>query len=173
MSTAGSFLSEASIADSDLVRLSFDLRDGGLAAETAVALVEWAVTEFAMGRCAYLAAAVSRAASRDHFVAFVHPDGRLAHAAVALSPQAHGQPLAGNGADILGKRPLRAIEKEVRSLCGPVRVEVGLLPDDLDPDEERGLLAFAAGLPWFRGLAGTNDNLVAAAAALGFRSAQA
>lgn len=157
----------ATLADSDLVKLSFALRDEGVDAGTATGLVGWAVQEFAMGRCAYLAAAVCRAASREHFVAFVHPDGRMAHAVVALSPQ-HGLPLAGNGADILGKRPLGQIEREVRSLCGPVRTEIGSPPDDLGPDEEKALVAFAAGLPWFRGLTGRGGELLSAARSLGF-----
>lgn len=169
---AGSFLSMSNIAGSDLVRLSFDLREAGISVETATGLVGWAISEFAMGRCAYLAAAVCKASSREHFVSFVHPDGRMAHAAVAMSPQIKDSPLAGNGADILGRRPLRTIESEVRALCGPVRIIVGCLPDDLDPLEEKALLDFAGGLPWFRGLAGRNDDLVASAEALGFRPGQ-
>lgn len=67
----GAFLSLSSIADSDLIRLSFDLRDAGVSVETATGLVGWAISEFAMGRCAYLAAAVCKASSREHLAIWI------------------------------------------------------------------------------------------------------
>jgi hypothetical protein len=137
------------LVDSDLVRHSFDLRAGSFDAKTSVDLVGWLAQEFMLLRCAWFASAVAHVRGREHFVAFMHPDGRLAHAVVSTSPQ-YGGPLAGDGCDILGRRPLQEIHLQMKAFAPDVEIVIGDLIEEIDfnDGELAPLLDLAASLPW-------------------------
>jgi hypothetical protein len=139
------------ITKSNLVPLSFDWRSDTISAEESASLASWLMEAFLLRRCAFLASAVSRQLGREHYVAWVHPGGQLAHAVVACSPQ-FDTPLRGDGMDILGRRPLKVIDEEIRDLVPTVELKLSqpIEKDDFQPGEERHLMALAEELPWFR-----------------------
>lgn len=145
------FLFPRQIAESDLLALSFDLRGENCDAEAVSSLVGWLIEEFSMKRCAYLASAVASQIGREHYVAFMHPDGRLAHAVVACAPQ-HGRTLRGDCLDVMGRRPLAETHRALDELTGPVAPEIGgiVSPGEYRPGEMEALLLMAAALPWMR-----------------------
>lgn len=142
-------LSDA-INRSNLIPLSFEWRSA-LSAEESASLACWLMEEFLLSRCGFLASAISRQIGREHYVSWVHPNGQLAHAVVACSPQFDLQ-LRGDAVDILGRRALKAIDTEIRSLAPLVTptVSAPIESDDFEPGEEEQLIALAVELPWFR-----------------------
>lgn len=136
-----------------LVILSFDWRSDKMPAEESASIAAWLMEEFLLSRCAFLASAVSRPLGRGHFVAWEHPDGQLAHAVVAVSPQFDNQ-LRGDALDILGRRSLKSIDLQVRQLVPSATVVVGHPIEDADfePNELDSLISLAKELPWFRKL---------------------
>jgi len=143
------------LADSDLFTYSFILRSETFGAESASALVGWLAEEFTLYRCNWFASAIVSMTGREHHVAFVRPDGRLAHAVAATSPQ-YGPDLKGNGADILGRRPLPVISAQMKSLSEGVVVETGrsMPTGDFEMGELEALVDLAGELPWTAGLVG-------------------
>jgi hypothetical protein len=139
------------ITRSNLVPLSFDWRSETVSAEESASVASWLMEEFLLSRCAFLASAVSRQLGREHYVAWIHPDGQIAHAVVACSPQFDTQ-LRGDGIDVLGRRSLKVINDEIRALAPSVAVSVAepIETDDFAPNEERYMIALAEELPWFR-----------------------
>lgn len=140
------------LVGSDLIRHYFELRDDGLdAAEGADAMGALADL-YVLGRCAALATVASRIAGRDRLVRFNWPDGRLAHAVLACTPQHPGEPLKGDCVDVLGRCSLRDMEDGLRASVAPVTVEIGVvMPDDEFLDGEEASLALVCGtLPWLR-----------------------
>jgi hypothetical protein len=137
------------LADSDLVRHSFDLRSASFDAKASAHLVGWLTQEFMLLRCAWFASAVANVRGREHFVAFMHPDGRLAHAVASTSPQ-YQSPLVGDGCDILGRRPLSEIHRQMKALAPNVEIVIGGLVEEIDFNgaEMSALLDLAASLPW-------------------------
>jgi len=168
-------LSPRRIAESDLVALSFELRESGLGADAASNLVGWLIDEFALGRCASLASVIAHRVGREQFVAFERADGRLAHAVVACSPQ-DGTRLVGWAVDILGRRRLAEVAHEVESISGPVTPRIGdpIGQAEMEDAEAASLFALAAELPWLRAAmrmpleAPDHGRLVEAARTLGF-----
>jgi hypothetical protein len=136
-----------------LVMLSFEWRSDRMSAEESAAVAGWLMDQFLLSRCAFLASAVSRLIGRDHFVAWKHPDGQLAHSVVAVSPQFDDQ-LRGDALDILGRRSLKAIDLQVRKLVPTAKVLVGhpIEDSDFEQNELQTLLSLARELPWFRKL---------------------
>jgi hypothetical protein len=138
---------------SPLVMLSFDWRSDDMSAAESADVAGWLMEEFLLKRCAFLASAVSSLLGREHFVAWEHPDGQLAHSVVAVTPQFDRQ-LRGDAVDILGRRSLKAIDAQVRTLAPNAKVVVGCPIEDteFDQNELHSLLALARELPWFRKL---------------------
>lgn len=139
--------------ESDLVSHSFRLRSENFDASASSELVAWLTDEFTLRRCTYLATAVARRIGREHHVSFVHPDGRLAHAVVAVSPQYDGV-LRGDGIDILGRRSLSQTAATLADITETVlSVEIGDLvaEDEYAAGEEASLAELAAMLPWYSG----------------------
>jgi len=138
---------------SPLVMLSFDWRSDSMSAAESAAVAGWLMEEFLLSRCAFLASAVSRFLGREHFVAWEHPDGQLAHSVVAVTPQFDSQ-LRGDALDILGRRSLKAIDFQVRRLVPSAKVVVGnpIEDSDFEDNELHTLLSLARELPWFRKL---------------------
>lgn len=147
------FISPHSLAESDLLLFSFDLRTDGYGAGSVAKLVGWIVEEFSMKRCAYLASVLAARLGREHHVEIVRQDGRLAHAVTACAPQ-HGFELKGDCVDALGRRRLSETVRAVEALTGPCSVRTGepLPPSDFEPGEAEALLDLSSGLPWMRSL---------------------
>lgn len=140
---------------SDLVAHSFDLRSEDFDAESSSELVEWLAQEFMLGRCVWFASAVARVKGREHFVAFMHPDGRLAHAVAAVSPQ-YSTDLKGDGCDILGRRPLAHMLDQMRSMNADISVVIGQIAseEEFDAGQLDAMTDLAALLPWTARLVG-------------------
>jgi hypothetical protein len=140
------------LADSDLIRHYFDLRTAGLDAAEGADAVGALADVYVLGRCAALAAVAARIVGRDRVVHFNWPDGRLAHAVVACTPQHPGEPLRGDCVDVLGRCRLIDMEADLRSAIAPVTVEIGaIMPDDDFLEGEAASLALVCGrLPWLR-----------------------
>lgn len=140
-----------SFAASELISWSFVLRSEGLTADESSQFAARLCEEFLLKRCGYLASRAARVLGREHYVAWVHPDGRLAHAVLAVSPQSTSEQLRGDGVDVLGRRSLKSIDLEVRELAPNAFVRIGAIieSDDFDPGEETELEELLSALPWF------------------------
>ena len=137
------------LVDSDLFTHSFSLRSDTFDAEEASDLVGWLAEEFTLRRCNWFASAIATVTGREHHVAFVHPDGRLAHAVAAATPQ-YDNDLKGSGSDILGRRPFATMSAQMNSLNERVFVETGrsMSSGDFDEGELEALIDLAGELPW-------------------------
>lgn len=140
------------LAGSDLIRHYFELRDAGLDATEGADAVGALADVYVLGRCAALATVAARIVGRDRVVHFNWPDGRLAHAVVACTPQHPDEPLRGDCVDVLGRCRLVDMEADLRSAIAPVTVEIGaIMPDDGFLEGEAASLALVCGrLPWLR-----------------------
>lgn len=140
------------LVGSDLIRHYFELRDRGLDAAEGAAAVGALADLYVLGRCAALATVACRIAGRDRLVRFNWPDGRLAHAVVACTPQHPGEPLRGDCIDVLGRCSLAGMEADLKAAIAPVAVEIGaVMPDGEFLDGEEASLALVCGrLPWMR-----------------------
>ena len=141
------------LVESDLLGYSFSLRSDTFDAAASSDLVGWLAEEFTLRRCNWFASAIATVTGREHHVAFVHPDGRLAHAVAAASPQ-YDSALKGNGIDILGRRPLATMLSQMNTMNDRVVVEIGssMSIGDFDEGELEALVDLAGELPWTAGL---------------------
>ncbi|MBY3155425.1 hypothetical protein HFO56_24165 [Rhizobium laguerreae] len=163
-------------ATSDLVAHSFALRST-LSVGEATDLVGWLASEFMLARCAWFASAVAQVRGREHYVAFLHTDGRLAHAVAAAAPQFDPDNLRGYGCDILGRRPLSEMLLEMNSLNDHILVEVGhpAEANEFDDGELDAMIDVASQLPWCAALVGRprpdpdGEKLLSAARRLGLK----
>ncbi|MCZ7860676.1 hypothetical protein O9X98_04600 [Agrobacterium salinitolerans] len=148
------------LIDSDLMVYSFELRSPSFSASQATDLVGWLASEFTLARCSWFASAIAFVRGREHYVAFTHGDGRIAHAAAAVAPQFDPANLKGEACDILGRRPLGVMLSELKHLNRSVIVEIGLpvLSSDFDDGELDALVALAAELPWCSRLVGKSPK---------------
>lgn len=139
-----------SITKSELIAWSFELRKKGFSSEESSEIVGKLIERFILGRCGFIASVAARLLGREHYVSWHHPDGRLAHAVLAVAPQ-FDDGLRGDGIDILGRRPLHVIGSEIAALSPRVRPMVGeVIPSEyFDPDEEDELLTLISALPWY------------------------
>jgi hypothetical protein len=140
------------LAGSDLIHHYFELRSVGLDASEGAAAVGALADVYVLGRCAALATVAARIVGRDRLVRFSWPDGRLAHAVLACTPQHPGEPLKGDCVDVLGRCSLPGMEVDLRAAIAPVTVQIGeIMPDDDFLDgEEASLALVCARLPWLR-----------------------
>lgn len=140
------------LVGSDLIRHYFDLRDAGLDAAEGAHAVGALADVYVLGRCAALATFASRIVGRDRIVRFNWPNGRLAHAVLACTPQHPGEPLRGDCVDVLGRCSLADMEADLRAAVAPVTIEIGVVvPDDEFLDGEVESLALVCRqLPWLR-----------------------
>ena len=137
---------------SDLIQHYFDLRGVGLDAAEGADAVGALADVYVLGRCAALATVAARIVGRDRVVHFNWPDGRLAHAVVACTPQHPGEPLRGDCVDILGRFRLVDMEADLRSAIAPVTTEIGaIMPDEeFIEGEAEALELVCRQLPWLR-----------------------
>lgn len=144
------------LVTSDLIGHSIALRSEVFSPEDASNLVGWLVTEFVTARCTWLASAIAHVRGREHHVAFIHEDGRLAHAVTAVAPQFDPRTLKGYGCDILGRRPLMDMLAEINFMNSRIRVVVGqpMETSDFGDGELDAMIDLAAELPWCSSLVG-------------------
>lgn len=144
------------LIDSDLIAYSFDLRSPSFSASQATDLVGWLASEFTLSRCSWFASAIAHVRGREHHVAFMRGDGRLAHAAAAVAPQFDHADLKGDACDILGRRPLGVMVSEITGLNRSVIVDVGspVLLTDFSEGELEAMVELAGALPWCSRLVG-------------------
>jgi hypothetical protein len=132
------------IANSDFMRVVFEgVRAGAWSVEEAQEVSLAALRGFGNGSCYFLASAVA-GATGGTVVGFWRRKGdeRLVHAVVHDARDGHAS-------DVLGRRLLSEVRRELEDAVGALRLSV--LPSigaDMDAQEVDCLLDIAAGLPW-------------------------
>lgn len=148
---SGIWPSAREIAESDLSEWLHPMIRNPSSSAKASSLFVDLVTWFVARDCIFLASAVARRASGVRIVRFDRKDGErtLAHAVLSVSEGV--DPLAGDGVDVMGRRPIRELARDlsvmgefVPTFCEPV-------PEmDFAPGGERVMAALAGCLPWMR-----------------------
>jgi hypothetical protein len=138
----GRWLTLERIARSDFMQILFDgLHDGIWSQDEAMDLAEAALRGFANGCCYYLASAVARQTGWP-ILGFMRPNGDGLIHAVLVDPQ------SGDAFDILGRRPIGDLKREILEAVGQFGLAGLPIIAETEPDEREILLEIAAGLPW-------------------------
>jgi hypothetical protein len=116
------------------------LHDGVWSQVEALDLAEAALRGFANGYCYYLASTVARK-TRWPILGFMRPSGVDLIHAVLVDPE------SGDAFDILGRRPIGNLRREICEAVGQYRLAVLPTIAEMASDEQEILAQIAAGLP--------------------------